>query len=44
MPSLEKYHRALDYSYAPGMFPAMEALTKRPETVRRLLLSERAEG
>lgn len=44
MPSLEAYKRTLDYSYASGIFPAMEALKKRPEWVRRLLLSSRAEG
>ncbi len=44
MPSLEKYRRDLDYTYAPGIFPAMEALTKRPECVMRVLLSEKAVG
>lgn len=39
MPALEAYRRELDYSYAPGVFPSMEALQKRPETVRRLLIS-----
>lgn len=39
MPALEAYKRELDYSYAPGLFPALEAMTKRPETVRRLLIS-----
>lgn len=43
MPSLESYHKDLDYSYAPGIFPAMEALKKRPETVRRILISSRSE-
>lgn len=42
MPALESYRRSLDYSYAPGMFPAMEALSKAPQLVRRLLLSARA--
>ena len=37
MPSLEAYGRGLDYSYAPGLFPSLEAMTKRPEIVRRLL-------
>ena len=23
MPSLEAYHRELDYSYAPGLFPSL---------------------
>ena len=44
MPSLEAYKRNLDYSYAPGMFPCMEAVCKRPEWVRKVLLSSRAEG
>ena len=39
MPALESYRRELDYSYAPGLFPALEALTRRPELVRRLLIS-----
>ena len=42
MPSMEAYRRALDYSYAPGMFPSLEAMTKRPEIVRRLLLSSKS--
>lgn len=44
MPSLEKYSRELDYSYTPGVFPSMEALTKRPDCVRRLLISEKLSG
>ena len=44
MPSLEKYRRELDYTYAPGLFPAMEALIKRPECVMRVLISEKASG
>lgn len=43
VPSLEAYRRELDYSYAPGLFPSLEALTKRPEIVRRLLISSRAQ-
>lgn len=42
MPALEAYKRNLDYSYAPGMFPSMEAMKKAPHLVRRLLLSSRA--
>ncbi len=38
MPSLEAYKAALDYSYAPGVFPSMECLEHRPEQVRRLLV------
>lgn len=44
MPSLEGYKRALDYSYAPGLFPCMEAVKKRPEWVRRVLISSSASG
>lgn len=44
MPALQPYHKSLDYSYAAGFFPAMEALKKRPELVRRVLLSSQAEG
>ena len=43
MPSLEAYRRDLDYSYAPGLFPSLEAMTKRPNAVRRLLLSSRGQ-
>ena len=39
MPSLDKYSRALDYTYALGLFPTLEALIMRPEHVRRVLLS-----
>lgn len=42
MPALEAYSKELDYSYAPGLFPSLEVLTKQPERVRRLLLSSRA--
>ncbi len=41
MPALEAYRRELDYSYAPGVFPSLEALCKRPEMVRRLLVSSK---
>ena len=44
MPTLEAYHSDLDYSYAPGIFPAMECLLYRPETVRRLLVHSAAAG
>ena len=44
MPSLALYNSALDYSYAPGIFPAMECLKHRPELVRRLLLHSSAAG
>lgn len=39
MPALEKYNRSLDYTYAPGIFPTLEALSKRPDAVRKVLLS-----
>ena len=41
MPSLEAYKRELDYSYAPGIFPSLECMLKRPELARRLLISEK---
>ncbi|MCR5296734.1 MAG: TrmH family RNA methyltransferase [Clostridiales bacterium] len=44
MPSLEAYKAALDYSYAPGVFPSMECLEHRPEQVRRLLVHSSAAG
>lgn len=43
MPALETYKRELDYSYAPGLFPALEAMTKRPELMRRLLVSSKGQ-
>ena len=42
MPALETYRRELDYSYAPGIFPSMECLQKKPEWARRLLVSEKS--
>jgi TrmH family RNA methyltransferase len=45
MPSLTAYDQRLDYSYAPGLFPAMEALLHRPACVRRVLVhSQGQEG
>ncbi|MBR3019198.1 MAG: TrmH family RNA methyltransferase [Clostridia bacterium] len=44
MPSLEAYRRELDYSYAPGLFPSLEAMTKRPEIIRRLLISAKGQN
>lgn len=41
MPSLEAYKRELDYTYAPGIFPSLECMLKRPELARRLLISEK---
>ena len=43
MPSLEAYRRELNYSYAPGLFPSLECMTKRPEIVRRLLISSKGQ-
>ncbi len=44
MPSLEGYKSSLDYSYAPGVFPAMECMLSRPGIVRRLLVHSSAAG
>lgn len=47
MARLESYDKSLDYSYAPGIFPAMECLKNAPERCLRLLLSsasEKSEG
>lgn len=44
MPSLSVYKSGLDYSYAPGIFPSMECLKNRPESVRRVLLHSSAAG
>ena len=44
MPSLELYHKGLDYSYAPGLFPCMEAIKKRPDLVKRVLVSSKLQG
>ncbi len=44
MPSLEAYRSCLDYSYAPGYFPATECVLHVPERCRRVLLSEKAAG
>ena len=47
MARLESYDKSLDYSYAPGIFPATECLKNAPGRCLRLLLSsqsERSEG
>ena len=47
MSKLEVYDKSLDYSYAPGIFPATECLRNAPDRCLRLLLSsasERSEG
>lgn len=36
--SLKAYRRELDYSYAPGLYPALEAVKKQPSWVRRVLI------
>ncbi len=38
MPKLEPYSRRLAYSYALGIFPALQLLEARPEKAQRLLL------
>jgi len=43
MAKLEAYHKGLDYSYAPGIFPAMECLKNAPQRCLRLLLSSQSE-
>ncbi|HSK69318.1 MAG TPA: TrmH family RNA methyltransferase, partial [Candidatus Limnocylindria bacterium] len=44
MPALEPYSRALTYSYAPGIFPTLEALKKAPGSVLRVLLHSALES
>lgn len=47
MGKLESYDKSLDYSYAPGIFPATECLKNAPDRCMRLLLSsasEKSEG
>ena len=39
MGRLESYDKSLDYSYAPGLFPATECLNHAPQRCLRLLLS-----
>lgn len=43
MARLEAYDKSLDYSYAPGIFPATECLKNAPERCLRLLLSGSSE-
>ena len=38
MPKLEPYSRKLPYSYALGVFPALQLMEARPEQAQRLLL------
>ena len=38
MPPLEPYRQTLDYTYALGLYPALEALSRAPQRVRRVLL------
>ena len=44
MGRLEAYDKALDYSYAPGLFPSMECLKNAKGRCMRLLLSSESEG
>ncbi len=44
MPALEPYSRALPYSYAPGLFPTIEALKKAPASVMRVLTHSELTG
>lgn len=41
MPALSAYDHKLDYSYAPGLFPAMECLLHRPNAALRVLVSSK---
>ena len=43
MGKLEAYDKSLDYSYAPGLFPATECLKNAKDRCLRLLLSSHAE-
>ncbi|MDO5022526.1 MAG: TrmH family RNA methyltransferase [Eubacteriales bacterium] len=43
MPTLKKYTRKLNYSYAPGLFASIEALKNKPESVQRILISTKLE-
>ncbi len=43
MASLQSYKKELSYSYALGIFSAMEALLKRPEKCTRLLVHSKGE-
>ncbi|MGI6688579.1 MAG: TrmH family RNA methyltransferase [Christensenellales bacterium] len=41
MPPLEPYRQSLDYTYALGLYPALEALSRAPDHVRRVLISSK---
>ncbi|NLC32966.1 MAG: TrmH family RNA methyltransferase [Clostridiales bacterium] len=41
MPKLQNYQKSLEYSYAPGLFPSLEAIHKRPKSVQRILISSK---
>ncbi len=43
MASLQSYKKELTYSYAPGIFPSMEAVLKRREQCTRLLVHSKGE-
>ena len=44
MAKLEAYHKSLEYSYAPGIFPATECLNNAKERCMRLLVSTSSEN
>ena len=44
MGKLEAYDKRLDYSYAPGLFPATQCLQNAPERCLRLLVHSQSEG
>lgn len=41
MPPLEPYSGELDYTYALGLFPTLEAISQSPDRVRRVLISDK---
>lgn len=43
MASLQSYKKELTYSYAPGIFPSLEAVLKRKEQCMRLLVHSKGE-
>ena len=44
MPPLEAYKRQLPYTYALGLYPALQALEQAPETVSRVLVHSKLMG
>jgi RNA methyltransferase, TrmH family len=43
LPQLKPYRKEMEHSYAPGVFPALEMLAHRPESVLQVLLHSRGE-